>query len=138
MTRILLPAALLIMAVLIAPETTTPPSEERGYASAYAPNVMAEVIRVRLDNGWWRNPLQRGWYQAHGAIAAMDCSRVGDMATLIAPDGREYRVLIADCAGDDGPADRFSSRGIIAELDWRLFEQLTAAHGRPLEIRMRY
>jgi len=28
--------------------------------------------------------------------------------------------------------------GVIAELDWRLWEMLTAAHGRPLKIEMRY
>lgn len=59
------------------------------------------------------------------------------MAVLYGPDGREYRVLIADCAGDDGPADRFSRNNIIVELDWGLWERLTARHGRPLEVGLR-
>lgn len=59
------------------------------------------------------------------------------MATLVTPDGREWPVLIADCAGNDGPADRFTRNNIIAELDWRLFERLTAIHGRPLSITLR-
>lgn len=134
-----LPLLLVALAfiVLVAPETT-PPAEERGYASAYAEGVMGEVIRLRFREGWWRNPPPRNWYEAHGAVAAMDCSRVGNMATLVDPAGREYRVLIADCAGDDGPPDRFSRRGIIVELDWRLWKRLTEQHGRPLRVELRH
>jgi hypothetical protein len=124
--------------LLVAPETRTPPAEERGFASAYGEGVMADVIRLRFREGWWRNPPPRDWYTAHGAVAAMDCSRVGNMATLVAPDGRAYRVLIADCAGDDGAPDRFSRNNIIVELDWGLWKRLTAEYGRPLRVELRH
>jgi hypothetical protein len=55
------------------------------------------------------------------------------MATMVVA-GREYRVLVADCAGDDGPVDRFEKMGVILEMDWRLWERLTEAHGRPLSV----
>lgn len=129
--------ALSLLVVLVAPETAAT-NTERGYASAYAPGVMDEVIRYRLDNDIWpHGEPPRDWYAAHGAIAAMDCSKVGQMATLIDPDGREYRVLVADCAGDDGPPDRFERNRIIVELDWNLWTRLTAEHGRPLEVGLR-
>lgn len=127
---------LLVLAVLIAPETRAT-GEQWGYASAYAEGVMGEVIRYRLDNDIWRVTPPRDWYTAHGAIAAMDCSRVGEMTTIVDPDGREYRVLIADCAGADGPADRFEKMNVIVELDWGLWTRLTDEHGRPLEVGLR-
>ncbi len=133
MTRLTALAALIIILLAVTPETRAT-TEQHGYASAYAPGVMDEVIRYRLDNNIWRTPPPRDWYQAHGAIAAMDCSTVGQMATVIDPAGREYRVLIADCAGDDGPPDRFKRMNVILELDWELWQSLTAAHGRPLEV----
>lgn len=104
-----------------------------GYASAYAPTVMEGVVRVRFDNDWWPLIPPADWYTVHGYIAAMDCARVGEVATLRVA-GRDYRVLIADCAGDDGPADRFEKMGVIAELDARLWQRLTDAHGKPLAI----
>lgn len=107
-----------------------------GYASAYAPGVMDQVVRYRLDNDVWRVDPPADWYTVHGYVAAMDCARVGEVTTLRAADGREYRVLVADCAGDDGPPDRFEKMSIIVELDWRLWEQLTAAHGRPLAVEL--
>lgn len=108
---------------------------ESGYASAYAPGVMESTVRYRLDYGVWRNPPPHDWYVVHGYVAAMDCSRVGEMATLTVY-GRDYRVLIADCAGDDGPPDRFERMGVIVELDWKLWERLTDRHGRPLPVRL--
>jgi hypothetical protein len=128
--------ALIALTLLIAPETRAT-DELRGYASAYDVGVMEDVIRTRFDNNWWPVVPARGWYESHGAIAAMDCRRVGTMAVLVDPAGREYNVLIADCAGNDGPADRFSRDNIIAELDAGLFEQLTAEFGRPLEVRIK-
>jgi hypothetical protein len=131
-----LPLSLIALALLITPETRAT-NELRGYASAYDVGVMEQVIETRFANDWWPVVPARGWYESHGAIAAMDCRRVGTMATLVDPSGREYLVLIADCAGNDGPADRFSKDNIIAELDAGLFEQLTAEFGRPLEVRIK-
>lgn len=108
-----------------------------GFASAYAPGRMAEVIRYRLDHDLWRVPPPRGWYEAHGAIATNDCAQVGEMATLIDPGGREYPVLVADCGGDDGGAVWMADNNIIAELDWNLWLRLTGEHGRPLEVMLR-
>ena len=108
---------------------------ERGWASAYAPGVMSEVIRYRLDNDLWRHTPPRDWYLADGAIATNDCAQVGLMATLVDPDGREYLVLVADCAGRDS-TDWMTANNIVAELDWRLWTRLTAEHGRPLEIEL--
>lgn len=104
---------------------------ETGYASAYAEGVFESTVRYRLENDVWRVPPPHDWYTAHGYVAAMDCSRVGEMATMLV-GSREYRVLIADCAGDDGPPDRFEKMNVILEMDWRLWEKLTQAHGRPL------
>lgn len=109
------------------------PRYEHGYASAYAEGVMDATVRYRLDNDVWRVQPPVGWYTAHGYVAAMDCSRVGEMATMLA-GGKAYRVLIADCAGDDGPIDRFSKRDIILEMDWGLWEELTGKHGKPLPV----
>lgn len=99
---------------------------------------MTDVMRTRLANDWWPhgNP-SLGWYQVHGYIAAMDCSHVGSVATLIVA-GREYSVLVADCAGDDGPVDRFEKMNVVAELDWDLWQRLTAQYGKPLSIEVRY
>jgi hypothetical protein len=97
---------------------------------------MAEVIRYRLDNDLWRVPPPRNWYESHGAIATNDCAQVGSMATLIDPAGREWRVLIADCAGRDSAAWMTENR-IVAELDHNLFTRLVDEHGRPLEVRIR-
>lgn len=128
-------AALLALSLVVAPETRAT-DELRGWASAYSPGVMDDVIRTRFDNDWWPVTPPRNWYESHGAIAAMDCRRVGEMATLIDPAGKEYRVLIADCAGPGDP-ERFSRDNIIVELDARLFERLTERHGRPLEVGLR-
>lgn len=127
---------LAVLAGLVAPETRATEAQW-GYASAYAEGVMDEVVRFRLDNDIWRVPPPHDWYTAHGAVAAMDCSRVGEMATIVDPAGREYRVLIADCAGADGPADRFEKMNVIVELDWGLWTRLTEAHGRPLAVGLR-
>jgi hypothetical protein len=131
-----LPFVFIALALLIAPETKAT-DELRGYASAYDVGVMEQVIKTRFANDWWPVEPPRGWYESHGAIAAMDCRSVGTMATLVDPGGREYRVLIADCAGDDGPADRFSKDNIIVELDAELWARLTDEHGRPLEVSLR-
>lgn len=138
MTRRLLPplAALFTLAALIAPETRAT-DEVRGWASAYAPGRMEEVIRTRFDNDWWPNPPPRGWYESAGAIAVMDCATVGQMATVIDQGGREYPVLIADCAGADGPPDRFSKDNIIMELDAELWRRFVDEYGRPVSVGLR-
>ncbi len=127
-------AVLLLSAVILWPAPAAPETPGvTGWASAYADGVMDEVIRVRFTNDWWPTTPPRGWYESHGAIAVMDCRRVGQMATVLSPTGREYRVLIADCAGPGDP-DRFSRDNIIVELDYALFTRLTERHGRPLEV----
>lgn len=116
---------------------TTAAPELHGWASAYAPGRMEEVVRYRLDNNLWRNPLPRDWYTTAGAIATNDCAQVGQVLTLVAPDGREWPVLVADCGGNDGGTEWMTRHGIVAELDWDLFKRLTAEHGRPLSITLR-
>ena len=112
-----------------------------GWASAYAPGVMEATVAYWLEQGvWWHIPPSE-WIYADGYIATNDCTQVGRMATLIDPGGREWRVLVADCGGDEGPgqgADWMTQNGIVAELDAGLWERLTAAHGRPLRIEVRY
>ena len=127
-------AVALIALSLLSGEVAPAPSGVTGYASAYAPGVMEDVIRWRLDTGTWRNPPPRDWYTAHGAIATNDCRQVGQMATLIDPAGNHYEVLIADCAGRDGGASWMTRNRIVAELDWRLWTRLTGEHGKPLEV----
>ncbi len=48
-------------------------------------------------------------------------------------DEQRYDVLIADCAGADGPIDRFEKMGVILEMDWELWEK-HKAHGVPLRV----
>ena len=132
-SRHLLLALFLLLFVCVSRAGSEP---ERGWASAYAPGVMSEVIRYRLDNDLWRHTPPRDWYLADGAIATNDCAQVGLMATLVDPAGNEYRVLVADCGGADGGAEWMSRNRIIAELDWRLWTRLTGEHGRPLEIQI--
>ena len=130
-------AALLLAAILWPAPAAPEPPGVTGWASAYAPGAMEQVITIRSANGWWHYPPPLGWYQqVDGAIAEIPCTRVGAIITMRA-GGNDYRVLVADCAGDDGPIDRFERRGIVAELDARLYERLTAAHGRPLRIELR-
>ena len=131
-------AALMLMSLLITPDATPQP-EVRGWVSAYAPGVMEEVVRYRLDTDLWRNPLPRDWYTTAGAIATNDCAQVGQVVTLVTPDGREWPVLVADCGGggDGIGSDWMTKHGIVAELDWRLWTKLTEIHGRPLEISLR-
>lgn len=105
-----------------------------GWASAYDPGVMQGVVEYRLENDVWRVPLPIDWYTVAGYVAAMDCSRVGEVTYLVDPAGLRHRVLIADCAGDDGPIDRFERDNIIVELDAQLWAKLTARFGRPLRV----
>ena len=133
-------AAFTLMAVILWPAPAAPESSGvTGWASAYAPGVMAEVITYRRANGLWRNPLPVDWYTAAGYIATNDCSQVGQMLTLITPDGRARRVLVADCGGpgDGVGAAWMTKHRIVAELDWRLWTKLTEIHGKPLEISLR-
>ena len=137
-SRLAAVAVLIVLAGLIAPETArTAPMIETGYASAYSPGVMERVVMDRYRLNMWRNDPPRDPHDVDGFIAGMDCARVGQVTTLYGPDGAAYSVLIADCAGDDGHPDRFSDLGIIAELDGRLWAEMTAAHGTPLEIGLR-
>lgn len=126
-------------AALKAQDDYHPAQGLRGYASAYADGVMEATIRYRLDHGLWFTPPPYDWYISHGAIATNDCTEVGQMKHLIAPDGRSYRVLVADCGGSEphGGAAWMTRNRIIAELDWSLWEHLTDRHGRPLEITLR-
>jgi len=136
MKRLLPLAVLLALGARIAPETTAT-TELRGYASAYAPGVFENVVAYRLENRLWRNIPPSEWIYADGYIATNDCSQVGLMAVLVDPAGNEHRVLIADCGGDDGGAAWMTKNRVVAELDWALWERLTAAHGRPLEVELR-
>lgn len=114
------------------------PGYIEGYASGYAPGVMEGVVVVRFANGWWPNPPPYGWYMAQGAVAVEDCSRVGEMA-VIEIGGRRYLVLIADCGERNKPGEGghwMRENNIVVELDWRLWERLTAEHGRPLPVRL--
>lgn len=138
MKRLAVPTALLALMLLLAPETArTSPVVETGFASAYDQGVMERVVMDRYRLDMWRNEPPRDWHDVDGYIAAMDCGRVGQVTTMYGPDGTAYSVLIADCAGDDGPADRFDRHNIILELDGRLWATLTAAHGKPLEVSLK-
>lgn len=131
-------ATLTLMAVILWPApAAAEPSAVTGWASAYAPGVMAEVVTYRNAYDLWRNPLPHDWYTAAGYIATNDCSQVGQMLTLIDPDGRAYRVLVADCGGRDGGSEWMTDHDIIAELDYALWQTLTARHGRPLRVELR-
>ena len=137
MTRLLPLATLLIILLVVAPETAATTAEQRGYASAYAPGVFREVVNYRLDNQLWRNIPPSRWIYADGYVATNDCAQVGLMLELIDPAGEMHDVLVADCGGDDGGAEWMTRHGIIAELDWELWQQLTERHGKPLKVGLR-
>ena len=111
-----------------------------GWASAYSPGVMDATVAARMEHGYWFTPPPHDWYTVAGYIAVNDCRRVGEMATLIDPGGREWRVLVADCGGpgEGQGADWMTTNGIVAEMDAALWERLTATHGRPLAIQVVY
>ena len=111
-----------------------------GWASAYAPGVMEATVAYRMDHGLWFTPPPHDWYQVAGYVAVNDCKRVGEMATLIDPGGREWRVLVADCGGpgEGQGADWMTENNIVAEMDATLWERPTATHGRPLRVELRY
>ena len=111
-----------------------------GWASAYSPGVMDATVAARMEHGYWFTEPPHDWYTAAGYIAVNDCTRVGEMATLVDPGGREWRVLVSDCggAGDGQGADWMTTHNIVAELDAALWQRLTAAHGRPLRVELHY
>lgn len=111
-----------------------------GWASAYSPGVMDATVAARMEHGYWFTPPPHDWYTVAGYIAVNDCKRVGETATLIDPGGREWRVLVADCAGDEPGAGAawMTANNIIVELDAGLWQRLTATHGRPLRVEVRY
>ena len=111
-----------------------------GWASAYSPGVMDATVAARMENGYWFTAPPHDWYTVAGYIAVNDCKRVGETATLIDPGGREWRVLVADCGGpgEGQGADWMTTNGIVAEMDAALWERLTATHGRPLRVTLRY
>lgn len=131
-------AAVLLLGV-IAPETRATPEGVQGYASAYAPGVMEATVAYRHAHGVWRVTPPHDWYAVAGYIAVNDCARVGERVTLVDPSGREWPVLVADCGGaePEGGAAWMTRNGIVAELDWPLWERLTRRHGRPLEVGVR-
>lgn len=129
-------AVAVLFLALATGEVAPAPVGVTGYASAYADGVMDATIAWRNATGTWRTPPPRDWYTAHGAIATNDCAQVGQMMTLVTADGREWRVLVADCAGRDS-AGWMTENSIVAELDWDLFTRLTGEHGRPLEVTIR-
>ena len=134
MKRLALPA-LLLTALLIAPETTP----VTGYASRYAPGVFEGVVAHRFANGWWRNTPPSDWTTVAGYAATTDCNQVGKIV-LMRPIGatRWERVLVADCAGNDGyTMDWMLQNNIIVELDYTLFTRWADAYGLPLAIEMR-
>jgi len=125
---------ILVAALLVAPDAA-PVDGQRGYASAYAPNVFEDVVRHRFAAGLWPTPPPWNWYyEVQGYVAGTDCARVGELATLYDAGGAAYTVLYADCAGDAATLDWMLKNRIVVELDAALFERLTAAHGRPLEV----
>ena len=125
--------------LLLEPGTTAPNSGARGWASAYAPGVMEATTAYRLEHGLWYVTPPADWYTVAGYVATNDCRQVGRRMTLIAPDGRGYPVLVADCGGAEpgGGAAWMTANNIIAELDARLWQRLTARHGRPLKVELR-
>ena len=111
-----------------------------GWASAYDIGVMDATVAYRMEHGYWFTVPEYDWYHAAGYVAVNDCTRVGEMATLVDPGGREWRVLVADCAGpgEGQGADWMTTHNIIVELDAAMWQRLTAAHGRPLQVELRY
>ena len=136
MEKVARTAVVILLALLSLAPTRDTQTIEYGYASAYAENVMEATVRYRLDNGVWWNKPPHNWYEVAGYVATNDCTQVGHVVTLIAPGGREYRVLVADCGGAEpnGGASWMTRNSIVAELDWKLWNRLIKEHGRPLKI----
>lgn len=108
-----------------------------GWASAYDVGVMDATVAYRFEHGLWYTTPPHDWYTVAGYVAVADCRRVGEIATIVDPAGREWRVLIADCAGDDGTPGWMADNGIVAELDAALWARLVERHGRPLAVELR-
>lgn len=124
---------LLGLALLTAPDDVV-----RGFASGYAPGVFEDVVTHRHAMDWWRNEPPMDWYVVAGYAATNDCSQVGQVVQM-RPAGaaRWSRVLVADCAGNDGTPQWMHANRIVAELDYGLWARWTAAYGRPLALEMR-
>ena len=133
-------AALLALATLFLATGRGGATTERdaGWASAYGPGVMEGVVAYRFEHGLWYVAPPGDWYTVAGYVATNDCRQVGQRVTLIDPAGKGWPVLVADCGGaePEGGAAWMTANNIVAELDWRLWERLTAAHGRPLAVEL--
>ena len=66
----------------------------------------------------------------HAMLQAINAARVERGIHALAADGQ----LTSDGQG----ADWMTTHNIVAELDAALWRRLTAAHGRPLRVEVRY
>lgn len=114
------------------------PTVDDGWASAYAEGVFEATVEYRMEHGLWFTPPPYDWYQVAGYIAVNDCTRVGEMATLIDPGGNEHEVLVSDCGGSDGGSAWMSANNIVAELDWKLWQRLSKKYPLPIWLELRY
>jgi hypothetical protein len=109
-----------------------PPEPATGWASAYAPGVMDDTVRYRLEHDLWRVPLPADWYTVAGYAATADCAQVGQIVAMRPAGATQWsRILIADCAGPDSWTWMIDNR-IVAELDAATWTRWTAEYGRPL------
>lgn len=131
MTRLIAAAAVLL--IVVAPEMPA-----QGYASRYDPGVFEGVVDRRFREGWWRHQPPGDWYTVAGYAAVSDCALVGRVV-LMRPVGATAweRVLVADCAGNDGTPDWMRENAILTELDYGLFMRWSDSYGVPLAIEMR-
>lgn len=111
---------------------------ESGYASKYDPGVFNHVVRHRLDNNWWRNPLPHNWYVVAGYAATNDCAQVGQVIEIRPANTSHWsRVLVGDCAGNDGTPEWMTTNNILVELDHDLYTRWVRQHGRPLAVELK-
>jgi len=87
-----------------------------GVASQYDPGVMERTIRVR-QAGRVAMPLPQTLPETDGAIAVLECGRIGETWYFMFPDGTIELFLIADCAGDASTRNWMVRNNILAEVD---------------------
>ena len=90
-----------------------------GFLSQYGYEPTVATIAYRQDIG--DLPLDMSRYD--GVVAVSDCGLIGHEGRLTV-DGRRYRIIIFDCAGDVDTVQWFHEDRIICEVGFMLAEKL--------------
>lgn len=109
------------------------PAPIHGSLSQYAPGVMEATIAARQD--WGQLPYDLSGFA--GAIAVLDCDRIGETAYLSIDGGEWLPVIIADCSGHAHTTAWMREAGILGEVNYGLAERFGFV-GRGIGASIRY